>query len=286
MSIAKSHSFFKYTFLICLFTFCSSVIAQSPPPSEKSNWQLSIALGAGVRTNPVMDNGNIPLIVLPQVSYQGERFFIQNLDFGYSVFEDDDQQINLLLTPSYDQVFFRDSGINNFIETEGFASSTKSTPTVELVSHAIDKGRLHDRRMAGLAGIEYSQIWSGLDFQLQILREITNYYDGNEIRIAISKGIRMGKNDVKLTLGANWQDAATLNYFYGLTETEALGNSPYHADEGVTRLLRLDWNYDIDERWSLRFFASYRHLSHSISVSPLVTSNNVITAFAGGVYHF
>src|SRR4051812_20805632 len=104
MSIVESLSFFKYTLLICLVTLSSSVMAQSSVSSEKSNWQLSLALGAGVRTNPVMNNDNMPLIVIPKISYQGERFFIQNLDIGYSFFEDDDQQINLLLTPSYDQV--------------------------------------------------------------------------------------------------------------------------------------------------------------------------------------
>jgi len=286
MSMIKLPSFFKSFVLICLLTPTSNVMSQSATPSEKSNWQLSIALGAGTRTNPVMDNDNIPLFVIPQISYQGERFFIQNLDFGYSIFEDNKNQINLLLTPSYDQIFFNDSRINNFIDTSGFANATKNVPTVELISHSIDKGHLHNRRMAGLAGIEYSHLANGLEFQLQMLQEATNYYDGNEVRIALSKDINLGKNNVKLTLGANWQDFATLNYFYGLTEAEAFGNLPYKANSGVTKLLRFDWSYEIDEHWSLRFFTSYRHLSHSITASPLITSNNVITAFAGGVYHF
>ncbi|RYY77264.1 MAG: MipA/OmpV family protein [Gammaproteobacteria bacterium] len=286
MSIVKTPAFFTLSTLVCLLALNSSVAAQSLALPEDSNWQLSLAVGAGVRTNPVMDNDNIPLIVIPQVSYQGERFFIQNLDFGYSVLEDDNQQINLLLTPSYDQVFFNESGVNNFIDTSEFANATKSAPTVELVSDAIDKGRLHKRRMAALAGIEYSQTVQGFDVQLQALREITRYYHGNEVRVAFSKGINLGKNDVKLTLGANWQDAATLNYFYGITETEASNNLSYRPDSGVTTLLRFDWSYEVDEHWSLRFFTSYRHLGRSISNSPLVTSDNVVTAFAGGVYHF
>ena len=286
MSIIKTPSFFIPSVLVCLIAISSSALAQSSNALEKSNWNISFALGAGVRTNPVMDNDNSPLIVIPQISYDGERFFIQNLDIGYSIFEDNDHQLNLLLTPSYDQVFFNDSGVNNFVDTFEFASSTKSVPTVELVNHAIDKGHLRKRRMAALGGLEYSQTLGGLDLQLQLLHEITDYYSGNEVRIALSKGISLGKSDVKLTLGVNWQDSTTLNYFYGLTEAEAFGDVPYNPDSGVTRLLRFDWNYDISDRWSLRFFTSYRHLSQSISLSPLVTSNNVVTAFAGGVYHF
>jgi outer membrane protein len=285
MSIIKTPSFFIYSLLLTL-ALSSSVAAQSSVSPEKSNWNVSFALGAGVRTNPVMDNDDIPLIVIPQISYDGERFFIQNLDIGYNIFEDNEHQLNLLLTPSYDQIFFNNSGVNNFVDTVEFANSTKSVPTVDLVNHAIDKDQLHRRRMAALGGLEYSQTLGGLEMQLQLLHEITNYYRGNEIRIALSKGISLGKNDVKLTLGANWQDSATLNYFYGLTETEAVGEPPYSANSGVTQMLRFDWNYDINNRWSLRFFTSYRHLNQSISLSPLVTSNNVVTAFAGGVYHF
>jgi outer membrane protein len=284
MIFAKPSSL-KLLFLISGVILTSSVHAESSAADE-SGWQVSVALGAGVRTNPVMDNDNTPLIVIPQVNYQGERFFIQNLDFGYTFFQNDTQQLSLLLTSSYDQVFFNESGLNSFVDTAGFANATKAVPTVELVSSSIDKRRLHQRYMAGLAGFEYSQSIYGLDFQVQLLKEFTNYYDGTEARFALSKSIHMGKNDVKLTVGANWQNATTLNYFYGFGENEALGNLPYSPNSGVTSLLRFDWSYQIDQHWSLRFFTSYRHLSYQISDSPLVTDDNVITAFAGGVYHF
>lgn len=285
MMIAKSRFQLFYFLTIFLLAYHSSALAQSSD-ADQDRWQISLAVGAGVRTNPVMDNDNIPLIVIPQINYLGERFFIQNLDFGYTLFQNDEQQFNLLLTPSYDQVFFNERDINNFIDQSSFAAATKNGPTVELVSHTIDKRKLHNRRMAALAGLEYSQSIYGLDFQAQLLKEVTDYYDGSEARIALSKSINVGKHDVKLTLGANWQNAATLDYFYGLGDQEAYGNLPYRPNSGLTSLLRFDWNYQIDEHWGLRFFTSYRHLSHSISDSPLVTENNVITAFAGGVYHF
>ncbi len=286
MMIAKSRLYLTFLLAVCLmFTLNSSVLAQTISENQKPKWQLSLALGAGVRTNPVMDNDDIPLILIPQVSYQGERFFIQNLDFGYTLFQTDEQQINVLLTPSYDQVFFNERDINNFVEESGFAS-VKNGPTVDKVNRTIDKRQLHNRRMAALMGLEISQSLYGLDFQVQILREVTGYYDGSEARIALSKSINVGKNDVKLTLGANWQSAGSLDYFYGLNEQEALGNELYSPGSGLTNLLRFDWSYQINEHWDLRFFTSYRHLSHSISDSPLVTENNVITAFAGGVYHF
>jgi outer membrane protein len=289
MIIAKSRFHHKLFATICLLILNLSVIAKPWAAEEESRWQFSIGLGLGVRTNPVMDNDDIPLIILPQFSYQGERFFIQNLDVGYSLFQNDKQQLNLLLTPSYDQIFFNEWDISNFVDHTSLATTVsggKDGPTLADTNRAIDKSRLHDRRMAALAGIEYSQNIYDLDFQLQVLQEATGYYDGNEVRFAISKSISVGKHDVKLTLGANWQNAKTVDYFYGLSERESPGNFAYEANGGLTSLLRFDWNYQLDEHWNLRFFTSYRHLSHSISDSPLVTKDNVVTAFAGGVYHF
>ena len=43
-------------------------------------WNLSLSFGAGVRTNPVLHESDIPLVVIPTFSYYGKRFFIDNLD--------------------------------------------------------------------------------------------------------------------------------------------------------------------------------------------------------------
>ncbi len=283
MIIAKSR--FCLTSLLVIYLSFLNLAAQAA--DSDSGWEFSLGLGAGIRTNPVMDNDDIPLVVIPQLSYQGERFFIQNLDFGYTLFQNENQQFNLLLTPSYDQVFFNKWHINNFVERSGLAlDASKDNLTVESANRVIDKRLLHKRYMAGLAGVESSHSLDGLDIQLQLLTEATGYYNGTEARVAVSKTINLGRHDVKLTLGANWQDAKTMNYYYGLSSQEALSHAPYYAADGLTRLLRFDWSYQLDEHWSLRFFTSYRHLSSSISDSPLVTTSNVITAFAGGVYHF
>jgi len=294
MIIDKTNSLNIFIFL-CLTAFGLGVSPLSRAADQESGWQVSVGLGAGVRTNPVMDNDDIPLLVIPQISYQGEEFFVQNLDVGYTLFQDKERQFNLLLTPGYDQVFFNRWDVNNFIDRSSFASiakdSVKDGPAggvvdTELSNSTIDKRRLHKRRMAALAGLEYNHTLYELDLQVQVLQEITDYYGGNEIRFSLSKNIHLGKNDVKLTLGANWQNASTLNYFYGLTEQESLVHIAYRPGGGLTSLLRFDWNYQLNEHWSLRFFSSYRHLSHAASDSPLVVKNNVVTAFAGGVYHF
>src|SRR5690606_4292401 len=95
---------------------------------EVGKWQISVAVGAGVRTNPVLERKDIPLVVLPEVSYTGERFFIQNLDFGFILLENETHRLNIFATPSYDQVFFHRWSPNNFVMTTSLMAPPTNPP--------------------------------------------------------------------------------------------------------------------------------------------------------------
>ena len=78
--------------IVCLF--CSGAAfaeedcaAASDDCVAVGGWSLSVALGAGVRTNPLVHGQAIPLVVVPQFSYYGKRFFIDNLDPGVTLLE-------------------------------------------------------------------------------------------------------------------------------------------------------------------------------------------------------
>src|SRR5690349_8884632 len=46
------------------------------------HWNFDVSLGAGLRTDPVVYEAAIPLVVIPHVSYYGKRLFVEDLDFG------------------------------------------------------------------------------------------------------------------------------------------------------------------------------------------------------------
>ncbi|HET9395082.1 MAG TPA: hypothetical protein VFO36_03420, partial [Nitrospiraceae bacterium] len=48
---------------------------------------VSVSLGLGKRTNPISGNSDIPLVVVPHVSYYGKRFFLENFEVGYTLYE-------------------------------------------------------------------------------------------------------------------------------------------------------------------------------------------------------
>lgn len=271
---------------------------------EVGSWQFSLGIGAGVRTNPVEDASDIPLVLLPEVNYNGERFFIDNLDFGAFLWENDSQQLNLLVTPGYDQVYFhRWSPSNFFINTNSFATAAKSdeeigpeeNPVIEMSDRnslvapegqATQERDLRDRHTAGMGGLEYYLYTPVVDIQLVLLSDFTAVHYGEEARISLGKYWSSGRHSVSTSIGAIWQSSEIINYYYGVTSAEADERGPYFTDAAVTPLVSLDWNYQLTERWDVRLLANYRHLPDEIAASPLINDNKVITVFIGGVYHF
>ncbi|HSC66436.1 MAG TPA: MipA/OmpV family protein [Cellvibrio sp.] len=269
---------------------------------EVGTWDVSLGIGAGVRTNPVEATPDIPLVLIPEVHYTGERFFIQNLDVGYTLWENPVHQLNLFATPSYDQVYFhRWSPSNFFIDASGFATTNKalvdeeSVPVIEgdgdkafiaPQASALQEPKARDRHTAGLGGFEYNFSAGFIDFQIQYVSDFTRVHQGDEARVALAKYWESGRHHLFTSVGAIWQSSEVINYYYGVTAAEADWRGPYSTDAALTPEARLDWNFQLTERWDLRLLATYRQLPDEISASPLINDNKVITVFMGGVYHF
>ncbi len=251
----------------------------------------------GVRTNPVVDGETIPLVLLPEIQYYGERFFLNNLDFGYTLHESEYQTLNLLLTPGYDQLFFnRWDPQNFFVErsvtltnapADFIAPSAEAQGEKWVAEERIDMSLLHERRMAALAGMEYSGLMHQLEFYAQALQDVSGVHNGQEVRVGLGRSWRYGKSQWALTGGLVWQSDELLHYYYGVrTDEVARPSAAYRAGSGTSGMVKLDWSRPINTRWSWRGSLQYKALSQAISDSPIVDDNKVITAFIGGVYHF
>ncbi|KAF7781372.1 outer membrane protein [Pseudoalteromonas rubra] len=73
---------------------------------EVSQWEISVALGAGVATNPLKDSDHSPLIVLPYVRYYSDRFFLDNTAIGYTFFDHRAFDVSWIAELNSEQAFF------------------------------------------------------------------------------------------------------------------------------------------------------------------------------------
>src|SRR5882724_5257946 len=171
-------------------------------------WNLSVALGAGVRTNPLVNGQNIPLVVVPQLSYYGRYLFLDNLDLGITLIEADRTNLSLVATPVYDRVFFYRSDLQNlFLGFPGGAGTAPPTLVPPNTAGAVPFPP-RARRVTYLAGPEWTFNAHGVVGQLDVLRDITGQNHGEEVRAALGVPLLKAKDSVTATLGLTWKSAA------------------------------------------------------------------------------
>jgi MipA family protein len=237
---------------------------------------FSVALGAGVRTNPLVNGKNIPLIVTPQFSYYGKRLFIDNLDFGFTLFDRGSNTLNLVATPGYDRVYFYRTDLQNFFVgfPDGFNPSTESpgTPGATKVSPRAP-------RITYLAGPEWTFKYGSVSGQLDLLRDATGQNRGDEIRGALGLPLLKSKGTVSADIGFTWKSAATVNYYYQVPLL-------YSGSAAFDPFVKLRYTLPLSSKWRFNAFIEYEHLGNGIADSPIVTQHSVATFFTGAIYTF
>lgn len=250
------------------------------------SWSLSVALGAGVRTNPLVHGQDIPLVLVPQFSYYGKRFFIDNLDPGVTLFDGESNTLSLIASPGYDRVFFYRSDLQNFFvfSPMSFAGNSPSTgkPNPNLQELPANSQPLPQpaRKVTYLAGPEWTFKHGRLTGQLDFLHEITGHTHGEELRAAL--GMPIGSllgGTLNTRFGVTWKSAATVNYYYGYPGL-------YQAGWALNPFAKLGYSRPLSRRWRLDAFVHLERLGNAISDSPVVDRHYVTTAFIGATYSF
>jgi outer membrane protein len=237
-------------------------------------WNVSLALGAGVRSNPLVHGQDLPLVVVPQVSYYGKRFYIDNLDVGFTVVDAAKNTLSLIASPGYDRIFFYRSDLQNIFVNLGGAAAPAggaNPPPVSFPSRS--------RLITYLAGPEWTFNLHDIIGQFDVLREVTGHDHGEEVRTAIEFPVRRSSGAFSTTIGLTWQSAAIVNYYYGAPRI-------YEAGSALRPFLKLGYMRPLGPGWRLEATAQYEHLASAIADSPIVAHNYVVTSFFGFVHAF
>jgi len=248
----------------------SGCAAVSPDCVAVGEWDFSVSLGWGERSNPIAKGSDIPLVVIPQLSYYGKRFFIENLDLGVTLYESPTHTVNLLATPGYDRVFFVRDDLQNYFITG--ATGSVSAPTPEL-----DAALNRPRRTTYLGGVEWLARIGAVALQLDALYEITGRHKGYESRGAIAIPLLQTENSLVLNGGFTWKSRELVDYYYGVDRL-------YSAEDAFNPFIKLGYSRALSDRLTVNLFAHYEQLDSAIADSPIVVDDDVLTFFAGVVF--
>jgi len=304
------------SFIVVGAVFAGECTEGSQDCARVGQLDISIGFGIGGRSNPVANNDDLPILIVPTISYYGKHFFVETDTLGLTLVDRPRAMFNVIATISYDQIYFKDWGVGNFsIDGGGAANSGSvasndqeregsplpgpgSTLPIDLGDgfggplstadpNAIDLDRLHARDLAALMGFEYHHYFGEYSIAAQALRDVSSVHDGYQFRLALSHQFARERHRYSFSIGADWKDSDTLDYYFGVREDEV--DNPldaYFVDSGVSFYVKTSWQYQLSKRWGLTGTFHHRMLSDDVRKSPIVDQNTSTAVFLGGVYHF
>ncbi len=221
-----------------------------------------------------MGESDIPLVVIPQISYYGKRFFLQNLDLGVTLYEGQSNTFNLIASPGYDRVFFYRNDLQNFFVSGATGAVTLAAPREQdLLAQEFEVRR---RRTTYLAGPEWLFRYGNIVGQVDALYEVTGRNEGYEVRAAVAAPIIQTEHSLVISGGLTWKSAEIVHYYYGV-------DGFYEPGSALSPFLKLGYTRALSDRWSINAFVHYERLGNSIADSPIVSDKGVTTAFVGVV---
>ncbi len=276
----------KILFASFLTALCAQVsVAETEPctaPSDEcavvGRWELSASLGLGQRSNPIEGKADIPLVVIPHISWYGKHFFLENLEVGYTFHDGESNQFNLIAAPGYDRVFFYRNDLQNIFVAGVQGGGTTFTSVGVAVPAAGKEFEVKDRHTTYLVGPEWNFNYGRVTGQLNALREVTGEHDGYEVRGALAAPVVAGRlGSLSVGAGFTWKSKEVVRYYYGV---EGL----YEPGSGLNPSVKLHYSLPLSDRWTLNALAHYERLASAIADSPIVTRDHVTTVFAGVVF--
>ncbi|MCI2285787.1 MipA/OmpV family protein [Colwellia sp. MSW7] len=123
--------YFLFLLLLCSQAYATDCQKESEHCAEIGKWNFSVSLGAGMVSNPLHGGNNIPLVVIPTISYYGENIFFENNTLGYSFFENDHFIISAIGKLNYEKSYFSRRHPENILVDSSTSNTVISTPDTD-----------------------------------------------------------------------------------------------------------------------------------------------------------
>lgn len=277
-----------------LLSILATVALPSYAADDERNWQFSVALGYGQRSNPLVDGDDIDIYWLADIAWYGKRWFFDNGDIGFTIYEGDRFSLNAIGSVNSDRVFF--SHLNDgFLPLESLnglnpvlVEDPQRVPDADLsreeLAALIDSP---DRDYAFELGFEFLSDGEWGFLQAQFNSDVSSVHNGHEFWLTYGYDWFPGRWHVQPSVGASWKSAEFNNYYFGVREEESSLFLPqYRTGSGVNYSSKLTLSYLLDEQWKFVLMAEYEKLNNGATNSPFIFEDSIKTYFAGVYYRF
>lgn len=258
--------------------------ATAPPSSaagpvsvlDASRWRIGAALGYGMRSNPLVQSDDIPIVVDIDIAWFGDHFFFDNGDLGLTIADNHLVTASIVARVNSDRVFFgkTDTKFVTF-DLAGQPLASAFELTIPDRDYAIEMG------FELLADGEWGHL------QLAAHHDVSGTHDGYEIDFDYGIGFRNQRWYLEPSFGVTYKSEAMNDYYWGVNPAESNDALPvYTAKSGLNSHARLLFSYQINQDWAFTLAGEFERLNDEAAASPIVSDQNVLGYFAGFGYRF
>jgi MipA family protein len=261
-----------------------AALAYGQAATPEKHWRLGAAFGYGQRTNPLIQSDDIPVLVDLDIAWFGKRWFFDNGDVGFTMFDGASSTTSLVARVNSDRVFFGKTNTRyvNLAYTDG--GFGPASPPALPVPVQVDPP---DRDYAIEAGVEslIDGDWGAAT--LRAFHDVSGTHGGYELAAYYSRRFTTGRFSFEPTLGISYKDAKLNDYYWGVHPEEASNALPeYHAGAGFSLEGGLVANYYLSRNLRVALSVNYERLADEVADSPLTEEDYVMGYFSGLAWTF
>lgn len=279
-------------FTLLLIFMGVSVFACEPTEDciEEGNWQIGIAIGLGVRTNPLVDGDNIPLVVLPDIAWYGESAYFDNGELGYQWINDDNLAVETFIALDRERAFFSFWHPDNvLVPSFGFTSDLPESTGLDnsVPGSRISIDEVANRKWAVNGGVRAHYHTSNGEFTLSWQGDVSQVHEGHKVNLAYRHNFQWQDWQFSVSPRLSWKSENLLSYYYGISARDYVeSNQFYVAKAGFQPGISFSGRGKINQHWQWLIRLDYQKLNSGMRNSPLVEQNNVSAIFVGAGYRF
>lgn len=262
---------------------------ENPPVDtvEIGSWHLGVAVGLGAKSNPLQGGDDIPLLVLPDIHYYGEHWFMDNFTLGYSFYQREHLVMSLITAPNAEKAYFGFWHPTNLVSfTEIAAGDSQLGLESGDTSRRVGIDDIPHRHFAWDGGLQANLFTQMGNIEFQLLTDVSGVYRGEHAKLQWTNVIRQGDWQWRPTLGVSWQSRSLVDYYYGLQAKTNNAGRTYRGRSGWSPFVALSVSKPINDRWLGQFNIKFQDLDSGMTDSPLVRKDHTLSVFVGAAYQF
>jgi len=257
---------------------------------ETHQWQLGVAIGLGVKTNPLQDGDNIPLVLVPDVAWYGEDFYFDNGELGYQWQQQQDSSLETFISVNQERAFFNFWHVSNLLDpVEGNSFLTGDAPAISTSpeQQQVSLDDVSRRKWSFDIGIRWQKELALGGLSLSLKSDISGVHNGQQLDLAYLLGWQQDEWRFALSPSLSWKSQELLDYYYGIGPKDDLTpESFYQARAGWQPKIEFSSIYPLNDNWQLLLKLGYQWLNKGMYQSPLVKDKKVQSFFLGVTHQF